>query len=69
MNTVVVWLLISVGSSGGHTSRPSQVLERFADRAECIRVMNHLNGPPISATVSRVTHIHTCIDARIYVPK
>lgn len=31
--------------------------------------MNHLNGPPISATVSRVTHIHTCIDARIAIVK
>lgn len=58
MNTVVVWLLISVGSHGGEVSRPGNLIERFATRDDCIRVMDHLN-------TNHLNRVHTCVDARI----
>ena len=66
VNTAVVWLLISVGSTGTREGRPTNVVERFADRAECIRVMEFLNGAP-TGSIRKYSHIHTCVDARIAV--
>lgn len=64
MTTVLVWLLISMGNTDSHTARPTMVIERFATREDCIKVMEFLNGKPDRYS-SR--NMHTCVDANIAV--
>ena len=43
MTTVTLWLLISVGAGwSGSGAMPTQVVERFASRDECVRVATDL---------------------------
>lgn len=42
MNTLTLWLLISVGTSG----QPVTVVERFATEAECSRVQRLIADTP-----------------------
>ena len=62
MNTVTLWLLISLGANyyGAGPNRPSVVVERFTEAGECQRVANVLNQP------GRL--IHQCVQATVYKP-
>lgn len=59
MNTITVWLLISLGSNEHGFARPTMVVERFADATECQRVASVLNA-------SRP--IHQCVQAKVVRP-
>lgn len=66
MVTMTVWLLVTLGYTGGHHSSMHYVTERFATEAECVQVAEVLMAPQQkeSATRSRVQ----CIQAIILVP-
>ncbi len=61
MKTALVWLLISLGSNGGHSARPSALIEHFDTREDCIAVMKILNGS------TDFSGIHTCVPAKVIV--
>lgn len=45
MTTVTLWLLISVGAGyNGTGALPTQLIERFATRDDCLHVANDLLG-------------------------
>lgn len=44
MHTITLWLLIAHGQIS-YQGRPPQIVERFAEQAECQRIADMLNGP------------------------
>lgn len=59
MNTVTIWLLISVGMSGS----PVSVVERFVSEAECSRVQRIIADTPPARGYSITTT--RCIQANV----
>jgi hypothetical protein len=58
--TVLIWLLISVGSGGDREARPTMVVERFATLEDCQAIAKVLNDSTTS-----YTRIHRCVQARV----
>lgn len=63
MNTVVIWLLISVGTTWSRGGTPTTTVERFATWQECERVAEVIRKDKQSAPM-----LH-CIEARVIVMK
>lgn len=59
MNTVTLWLLISVGTTWSRGGAPTVTVERFATAAECERVAEIIRQDKQAAPM-----LH-CIEARV----
>lgn len=66
MNAVSLWLLISVGFMGPNKAAPSQVVERFVTKEECMAVRDVLNGRFTGGWYS--SDFHQCINVRVARP-
>lgn len=61
MQTVLVWMLISINTAIGGGQGVVSVIGNFKDEAECQRIKNHIPLPHLRVT--------KCIQTEIYIPK
>lgn len=63
MNTVLIWLLVSVGSGYMSHGSPTQVVERFESAADCEHMANL-----IRETRQEARPLLRCIQAKVVRP-
>ena len=62
MNTLTLWLLVSLGATSYQQPKPYVTIERFATAEECMRVAAVLHGDGVNRPPLQ------CVQATVYKP-
>lgn len=68
MNTITLWLLVSIGNGGvGNNASTTALVERFAVADECMRVREILVSQRKTLIFAGKPDLY-CIEAKVYKP-
>lgn len=62
MNTITIWLLVSLGAASYQQPKPYVTVERFTTSEECLRVAAVLRGDDFNRPLLQ------CVQATVYKP-
>lgn len=57
MTTITLWILVSIGQPVGYGAHATAVIDRFANKFDCDRVMYQMGDPK--------DFRHRCIEAKV----